>query len=159
MNKRRGTVLIELLCVVGLLGIFLSYMVLQMGDVEGRLQNMQVNLAARRLIMDARGVQEYNMFDKDDNGSQIVITPGNAYYTIRPQVETIVTRDMMRYFADFGCAGVRFKEKQLAIDLTEYKPTSSVDESKYLYLVHRDDDFEVGINLQPVTGRIEIAQK
>ena len=27
MNKRRGSVLIELLCVVGLLGIFLSYMV------------------------------------------------------------------------------------------------------------------------------------
>ena len=39
-----------------------------MGDVEGRLQNMQVNLAARRLIMDARGVQEYNMFDKGDGG-------------------------------------------------------------------------------------------
>lgn len=157
MNKRRGSVLIELLCVVGLLGLFLSYMVLQMGDVEGRLQNMQVNLAARRLIMDARGVQEYNMFDKSNSGYSIDVSNGIEYYTIRPQVGTVTTKDMRRYFADFGCAGVYFETVDGSP--TEYKPTGSVNENKWFSMRHRNGAANEIINLQPVTGRIEIAQK
>lgn len=157
MKKRRGSVLIELLCVVGLLGIFLSYMVLQMGDVKGRLQNMQVNLAARRLIMDARGVQEYNMFDKGDSGFSIDVSNGIEYYTIRPQVGTVITKDMRRYFADFGCAGVYFETVDGSP--TDYKPTSSVNDEKLFSMRHRNGTANEIINLQPVTGRIEIAQK
>ncbi|MBQ0108271.1 MAG: hypothetical protein KBS34_04045 [Phascolarctobacterium sp.] len=156
MNKRRGSVLIELLCVVGLLGLFLSYMVLQMGDVEDRLQNMQVNLAARRLIMDARGAQEYNMFECGKKPLKFLATVNTDNYRISVNND-VITRDKIFYFADFGCDKVYFKEK--IIDLVKYTPTSSVNDEEWMKLGHKDGAVEVFINLQPVTGRIEIAQK
>lgn len=156
MKKRRGSVLIELLCVVGLLGLFLSYMVLQMGDVEGRLQNMQVNLAARRLIMDARGAQEYNMFECGKKFLYFNAAVNTDNYQIYFDSE-VITRDKIFYFADFGCDKVYFKEK--IIDLVKYTPTSSVNDEEWMKLGHKDGAVEVFINLQPVTGRIEIAQK
>lgn len=155
MRKRRGSILIELLCAVALMGLFLSYAVLGMGDVQTRLRQRQVELGARRLIMDARGTQEYNMFSKGENILDIIYDVQGDKYIIRPQKKNVVTGEQQFYFADFGCEGVALEGKPQS--LTEYKPTSSVDDEKLIRVGNMAWGNKVTINLQPVTGRIELA--
>lgn len=147
--KRTGYVLIEILMGAALVGLLLGVVVIQVGDSQQRLQQQQLNLAAQKFIMEARKVQQYNMYVKAENRLKIIVTAGKNYYTVGRLGEVA-----KRYnFVDEGCGEIVFDSSAEIL----FSPLGSVNDSTCIEMKHKDNDsVKLSLNLQPVTGRLEI---
>jgi len=146
--KRTGYVLIEVLVAAAIVGLLLGTVVTMVGDNRQRLQQQQLNLAAQKFMMEARRVQQYNMYVKGENRLKMVVTAGKNYYT----VGVIGTAAQQQNFADEGCGDIIFASSAEIL----FSPLGSVNKSDYIILQHREDpSMKITLNLQPVTGRIE----
>lgn len=147
--KRAGYVLIEILMAAALVGLLLGVVVIQVGDSRQRLQQQQLNLAAQKFIMEARKVQQHNMYVKAENRLKIIVTAGKNYYSAG-RLGEVAKR---YYFADEGCGEIVFDSSAEII----FSSLGSVNDSAYIKMKHKDNDsVKLSLNLQPVTGRLEI---
>lgn len=148
-----GFVLLEILCVVAIVTMALGFAVLQIGDVQVVMQRRQLEMAARRFIMDCRSVQQKNMFATSDDELRITLTDGSGRYTFGKGLSIVEEHN----FEDIGCQGVIFKGN--AMDSIRFTGSGSVDDEKLILLRHKDNEnLKLVLNLQPVTGRIEISE-
>ena len=147
--KRPGYLLLEILCAVALMSVLLGVVIVRFGDGNKRLQEQQLNMAARRFITECRRVQQYNMYAKFGNRLGITYGIGNNYFLIE---ETGQPAEKYK-FADEGCGDIVFaSEGEIYLS-----PLGSVDASDYITLKHRDNpELNLILNLQPVTGRLEV---
>lgn len=159
---RRGYIFLEILMGVALAGLVFVGAVAMFGDMRLKMQERQLESAARHFMADCRMVQQSNMFrimeDKigeDRITNQLLILAGydKEYYVI--DTDMVSTDDNKIYlFSDMGCKGVYFDN---VTEIIRFSALGSVGNSAYILLKHRDNDkLELLLNLQPVTGRIEI---
>lgn len=149
---KRGHILLEILCTVALVSVFTTLAVVGVGETKTKMQKRQLEMAARRFIMDCRAVQQRNMFAESDEGWRITITDNSDKYTFGKGGGVVETH----HLSDSGCDGVIFKGN--ALDSIRFTGTGSVDDEKSILLMHRDNESLIlTLNLQPVTGRIEIS--
>lgn len=147
--KKTGYVLLEIVCAAAFVSILLGLTVTRFGDVRRRLQEQQLNMAARKFVMECRRVQQYNMYAKFENRLGIIYDRGNNYFLIS---SSGLTAEKYR-FADEGCGDIVFA----TAGEIYFSPLGSVDESDYITLKHKDNpELKVVLNLQPVTGRLEV---
>ena len=151
----RGFALLEVAAGVALAGCLLGMVIIGGGNLQLRVQKQQLRLAAQRLIEDCRELQNRNMSVPSGEQYAVLAPVGESFYRIR-----YVTRDEVVKtveFSDIGCEGVYFGGN--ANGLIVFTSLGAVSESMYLRLLHRDNsDLKVVLNLQPVTGRIEISE-
>jgi len=148
--KRAGYVLIEILMAAALVGLLLGVVVTQVGDNRQRMQQQQLNLAAQKFIMEARKVQQHNMYVKSENRLKIIVTAGKNYCFVGKLGEVAKQYN----FADEGCGEIVFDSSAEII----FSSLGSVNDSAYIKMKHKDNDsVKLSLNLQPVTGRIERA--
>jgi len=147
--KRTGYVLIEVLAAAAIFSLGLGMVVVKVGDNQQRLQQQQLNLATQKFIMEARRVQQYNMYVKDEDRLRIVVTAGQNYYGVGVMGKALTPY----YFADEGCGGIVFDSSAEIL----FSTLGSVNDSAYINLKHKDNEnVKVTLNLQPATGRLEI---
>ena len=159
---RRGYIFLEILMGIALTGLVFVGAVAMFGDMRLKMQEHQLESAARHFMADCRMVQQGNMFriteDKigeDRITNQLLILAGydKEYYVIN--TDMVLTDDNKIYlFSDMGCKGVYFDN---VIEPIRFSALGSVGNSAYIVLKHRDnEELKLTLNLQPVTGRIEI---
>ena len=111
---RRGYIFLEILMGVALTGLVFVGAVAMFGDMRLKMQERQLESAARHLMTDCRIAQQHNMFvvasDKIDGHTivnSISIFPGydEEYYSIG---KDIALDSKQYYFQDMGCKGVYF---------------------------------------------------
>ena len=141
--------MLEILCAVALMSALLGVVIVRFGDGNRRLQEQQLNMAARRFIMECRRVQQYNMYATLENRMGITYDIGDNYFLIGRSGQPAE-----RYrFADEGCGDIVFASEGEIY----FSPLGSVDASDYITLKHRDNpELKLILNLQPVTGRLEV---
>lgn len=151
----------EILMAVALTGLVFVGAVAMFGDMRLKMQEHQLESAARHFMADCRMVQQGNMFTIPENNidgekilNHLLIFSGfdGDNYSIGAQISDISAKHY--YFQDMGCKGVYLSKMNDAIRFTTL---GSVKEYAYIRMKHQDnDDLEIVLNLQPVTGRIEI---
>ena len=158
---RRGYIFLEILMGVALAGLVFVGAVAMFGDMRLQLQQRQMDTAARWFIADCRMIQQGNMFsirenifgeDTIFNHKRIVAPYDKEYYAIDFYNTGLATDTYS--FRDMGCGGVYFSTMN---DIIEFSGLGSINRATYIVLKHRDNkDLQLTLNLQPVTGRIEI---
>ncbi len=158
---RRGYIFLEILMGVALTGLVFVGAVAMFGDMRLKMQQHQLESAARHFMADCRMVQQGNMFTIPENNidgekilNHLLIYSGygGEEYSIGAQISDISAKHY--YFQDMGCKGVYLDKMNDAI---RFSALGSVGNSTYILLKHRDnDELKLTLNLQPVTGRIEI---
>ncbi len=146
---------------VALAGLVFVGAVAMFGDMQVKMQEHQLESAARHFMSDCRMVQQGNMFTIPENNidgekilNHLLISSGygGEEYSIGAQISDISAKHY--YFQDMGCKGVYFDN---VTEIIRFSALGSVGNSAYILLKHRDNDkLELLLNLQPVTGRIEI---
>lgn len=159
---RRGYIFLEILMGIALTGLVFVGAVAMFGDMRLKMQEHQLESAARKFISDCRAIQQYNMYvtaeDKVEEEKIIyqykIVAPFNEnYYTI--DINDSSKEHKKYYFADVGCDKVYFGGQGTKEVL--FSALGSVNDSAYIVLKHRDnEELKLTLNLQPVTGRIEI---
>ena len=152
----------EILMGVALTGLVFVGSVAMFGDMRLKMQEHQLESAARHFMADCRKVQQNNMYvianDKIDgkevvNQLLILAEYDKEYYDINTDVVSF-ENDQRISFSDMGCKGVYFGWYN---EVIRFSALGSVGNSTYIVLKHRDnEDLQLTLNLQPVTGRIEI---
>lgn len=151
----QGFALLEVVAGVALAGVLLSFAVLGGGNLQLKVQKQQLRLAAQRLIEDCRAIQNRNMFVPAQEQYAILILVGEKFYQIRYVTKDKIVQTVQ--LADIGCEGVYFGGN--ANDLLVFTSLGAVRDSAYIRLLHKDNsDLKIVLNLQPVTGRIEVSE-
>lgn len=149
MNKSSGHILIEIIFTVALVGLFLGTMIVQVSDRHQKLQKQQLNLAAHKFIMEARRVQQHNMYCAAGKRLRIVTAAGKTYFTVGTGAVASTKYD----FRDEGCGEIVFGTSAEIL----FSPSGSVNKAGYIILQHKENpELQVKLNLQSVTGRLEI---
>ncbi len=147
---------------VALTGLVFVGAVAMFGDMRLKMQERQLESAARHFMADCRMVQQGRMYivpeyeiggNKIVNDYKITAYLNEGYYTFDINNASIQSKKYS--FADMGCYGVYFVGTGTKEIL--FSNLGSVDRSATITLKHRDnEDLQLTLNLQPVTGRIEI---
>ena len=126
---------------------------LQLGKNTVQRQRQELEMAARHFILDCRFVQQKNMFASSADRLDIVPSWGTGKYNFVKNTYVVTERN----FADIGCSGIIFSGN--AIGEIVFSGSGSVNDEKSILLRHKDNEaVHLILNLQPVTGRIEISE-
>lgn len=135
------------------MAVIFGIVTLQLGKNTLQRQRQELEMAARHFILDCRFVQQKNMFASSADRLDIVPSWGMGKYNFVKNTYVVTERN----FADIGCSGIIFSGN--AIGEIVFSGSGSVNDEKSILLRHKDNEaVHLTLNLQPVTGRIEISE-
>lgn len=148
LTQARGSILLELLALVGLITLSTGFVFLNTDALWQHYHKQQLRFCAQLLAADLRQLQQEALFPADTSSRDIRINPEkNGYFwTLKGSAVKAV------HFTDYACEQVYFSSFLAKLSFSNNGAPSV---NGYYRLQHKElASFSYQVDVQPITGRV-----